>query len=128
MKKKSQAKVVVDIKKNRLYIFFDRHVTPKDVERIYTDVRFGVADLKPGFSVINDLSNCTVGHLSAAVSFKKITSFLHENNVGRVVRVIGQTSLLFKQISKLSELITDYKPEYVSSIEEAEDTLASGGD
>jgi hypothetical protein len=124
-KNRSQPKVVVDTKHNRLYIQFGDRLTKKDIEVIYTDIRFGVADLKPGFSVINDLSKCSIGHLSGAATFKKITNFLTEKEVGRVIRIIGQTSVLFKQITNISDLIAGYKPEYVSTIEEAEALLGS---
>ncbi len=124
-KVKSKAKVITDLKKNRLYIIFDSDVKKNDVEQIYTDIRFGVADLKPGFDVVNDLSNATIGHLSGASTFKKISNFLSNNQVGRVIRVIGGTSLLFKQVSKLSDSISGYKPEYVKTVEEAEQLLDS---
>lgn len=120
---RSKAKVRSDIKKNRLYIIFDIDVKKNDVEQIYTDIRFGVADLQPGFSVINDLSNASIGHLSGASTFKRISDFLCSKEVGRVIRVIGGSSLLFRQISKLSDSISGYKPEYVESIEAAEQLL-----
>lgn len=56
--------VFTDIKKNRLYITITGHLTKVQLERFYTDVRFGVADLKPGFDVVNDLSGCTLAALS----------------------------------------------------------------
>ncbi len=123
--KRSKAKVKIDIKKNRLYIFFDSNVRRNDVEQIYTDVRFGVADLKPDFDVINDLSNAKIGHLSGVPTFKKISKFLSANKVARVVRVMGNASIIFKQISKLSDAISGYTPEYVNTIEEAEQLLDS---
>ncbi len=124
-KKRSKAKVKIDIKKNRLYIFFDSNVRRNDVEQIYTDVRFGVADLKPDFHVINDLSSAKIGHLSGAPTFKKISKYLSANKVGRVVRVMGNAPIIFKQISKLSDAISGYTPEYVNTIEEAEQLLDS---
>ena len=120
---RSKAKVVTDIKKNRLYIVFDSGVKKNDVEQIYTDIRFGVSDLEPGFGVINDLSNATIGHLSGAPTFKKISEFLCANKVGKVIRVMGGTSILFKQISKLSDTINGYKPEYATTVEEADQLL-----
>lgn len=124
-KAKTTAKVITDIKRNRLYIVFGRDVKKHDVDQIYTDIRFGVADLKPGFVVINDLSNATIGHLSGAPTFKRISDFLCTQHVGRVIRVVGGTSVLFRQISKLSDTISGYRPEYVTTIEEAEQLLDS---
>lgn len=123
--KNKKAKVVTNIKKNRLYITFDRDVLRSDIEGIYTDIRFGVADLQPGFDVITDLSNSSLGHLSGIRTFIKITEFLTANQVGKVIRVLGKKSIIFKQISKLSRSIEGYKPVYVSTIQEAEDLLSS---
>lgn len=122
---RSKAKVITDIEKNRLYIIFGSDVKKNDVDQIYTDVRFGVADLTPGFSVINDLSNATIGHLSGASTFKKIIKYLRANKVGKVIRVIKKTSVILKQISILSDTINGYQPEYVTTVEEAEQLLDS---
>lgn len=121
--KKKKAKVVADIKKNRLYITFDQDVLRSDIEGIYTDIRFSVADLQPGFDVVNDLSNSHLGHLSGIRTFIKITDFLTANQVGRVVRILGKKSIIFKQLSKLSRAIEGYKPLYASTMQEAEDLL-----
>ena len=51
-----KAKVKTDIKKNRIYITLPSTIVKKDLEKIYSDIRFGVADLKPGFDVITDLT------------------------------------------------------------------------
>ncbi len=123
--KKKKAKVVADIKKNRLYITFDQDVLRSDIEGIYTDIRFCVADLQPGFDVVNDLSNSRLGHLSGIRTFMKITDFLAANQVGKVIRVLGKQSILFKQITKLSRKIEGYKPLYVSTLQDAEELLTS---
>ena len=123
---RSQAKAIVDAEKNRLYIHFGDHLTKKEIEVVYTDIRFGVPDLKPGFSIINNLSKCSIGHLNGAIAFKKITKFHSEKEVGKVIRVVGRTSLLFRQITNISDLITGYKPVNVSTLKEAEELLIPG--
>jgi hypothetical protein len=88
-----------------------------------THVRFCVADLRPGFDVISDLSECNIGHLSGVPTFRKIMNFLITKEVGDVVRIIKGKSLIFKQVLNLSSRICGYKPIYVSTVEEAEEKL-----
>jgi hypothetical protein len=123
-KDKNPSTVTADIKRNRLHIKLRGDVPKKDAERLYTDIRFCVADLRPGFAVITDLSEARIGHLSAIDSFKKITNFLAEKQVGPVIRVVGQARIIFQQIAKLTKQITGYQAMYAKNMEEAEVLLA----
>lgn len=122
---RSGSKVRADIKRNRLYITLSVDASKKELEKIYTDVRFCVADLKPGFDVITDLSQCTIGHLSGIPIFRKIMDYLVQHRPGEVVRVVGKMSVLFKQLIMLATRFQVYKPVYVTTIEEAEERLAN---
>lgn len=123
-KDKLSSTVTADVKRNLLLITLRGSVPKKDVERLYTDIRFCVADLKPGFAVITDMSEARIGHLSAIETFFKITRYLAEKKVGPVVRVVGQAKVIFNQIAKLSRQITGYQAMYAKSVEEAEVILA----
>lgn len=120
----TQSKVITDIKNNRLYITLKGTITKTMIDAVYTDIRFGVADLQPGFAVITDLSGARFGHLSGIPSFFNITRYLHDHEVGTVVRITRTRSVISRQIARLSELIQGYKPKYVSSRKEAEELLA----
>ena len=117
------AKVRADIKRNRLYITLPAHVTPKELERVYSDIRFNVADLKPGFDVITDLSNCNIGHLSAIAPLRKIMAYLVAQKVGRVVRIVGDMHVILRQLIGWASRYHSYKPVYVLTLEEAEEEL-----
>lgn len=123
-KERNLSTVTADVKRNLLSIKLQGSVAKKDVERIYTDIRFCVADLKPGFAVITDLTEARIGHLSGIDTFIKITRYLAEKKVGPVIRVVGQAKVIFNQIAKLSRQITGYQAMYAKSIEEAEVILA----
>ena len=86
-------------------------------------MRFGIADLEPGFDVIIDLSNCSIGHLSAVSTFWKIASYFASQKVGRVMRVVGNMGVILKQLVTLSTRFKCYKPVYVLTLEEAEEEL-----
>lgn len=118
-----QPGVFTDIKKNRLYITITGHLSKEQLERFYTDVRFGVADLKPGFDVVNDLRDCTLAALSGMSTFKKITNYLIINRVSRVVRVVDNSKVVFKQILNIGSRMQGYKAVYVETLEDADREL-----
>ena len=91
---------------------------------VYTDVRFCVADLEPGFDVVTDLTGCSIGHLDGIPVLRKISDYLVTSKAAEVVRVVGKTSLIFKQLFRVASLFQSYKPFYVSTLEEAEEKLA----
>lgn len=123
MEENQKSRVRADIKNNRLYIKLSSTPSKKVLEKVYTDVRFCVADLKPGFDVITDLSQCSIGYLNGISTLRKIMNFLVIKQPGEVVRIIGKKSLLFKQLIRAATIFQGYKPAYVTTLEEAEDKL-----
>ncbi len=121
---KRNSKVTADVKRNVLYITLSEAIQKKEVENIYTDIRFCVADLRPGFHVITDLTRARIGHLIGIPTFLKIMEYLAINKVGRVVRVVGKAKIILQQMSRAAALVKNYKPVYVSTLEEAEAMLA----
>lgn len=119
-----KSKVKADIKKNRLYITLPSAANKLELEKIYTDVRFCVADLQPGFDVITDLSQCTIGHLNGISTLRKIMDYLVIKEVGRVVRIAGDMSIILKQLFGLASKFQCYKAIYVNTPEEAEEELS----
>jgi hypothetical protein len=114
--------VKADIIRNRLSITV-LAVSKKELENLYTEIRFCVADLSPGFSVINDLTNCSLGALNALQTFRKISNYLIDKEVGVVIRVINRESLLFRQFVNLTGRMQGYKAITVATLEEAETEL-----
>jgi hypothetical protein len=116
-------KVTADIRKNRLYFNFLGIAAQKEMEKLYTNVRFCVADLKPGFDVISDFSECKLIQLNSISALKKIMTYLIENGLGEIVRVLHSENISHKQILNLATRVQGYKPIYVFSLEEAEERL-----
>ena len=112
--------VSANIKKKRLYVTLRGVIPKKEAETIYTDIRFCVSDLEPGFTVVTDLTQCRIGHLNAIGTSKKIMDFLLEKKVGQIVRIIGEAKVIYLQLLKLSDKKRGYEPKYVSTLEEAE--------
>jgi hypothetical protein len=124
MAERQKPKVKADIKRNRIYITIPCNVSKKELEMVYTDVRFCVADLKPGFDVVTDLTGCSIGYLNGIPVLRKISDYLVTSEAAEVVRVVGKTSLIFKQLLRVASLFQGYKPFYVSTLAEAEEKLA----
>lgn len=112
--------VTASIGTNTLILKTSGWVTKKDLDSIYTDVRFCVADLKPGFHVISDLSDCRFGSLNALTNLRKIMNYLMEMQVGQVIRITRKNSLIHKQIMNFASRSQGYKAVFVHSREEAD--------
>lgn len=117
-------KTKVNIKKNRLTIIVAEKISKKSIDSLYTEIRFCVADLKPGFDVITDLSACSLAAVSGFPTFRKITNHLIISKVGRVVRVIDETKIIKKQLFNVAARSQSYKTDVFSSIEAAEEYLS----
>lgn len=116
--------VVADIKRNRLHITLKGIPNKKELDRLYTELRFCVADLKPSFDVVNDMSACNMGALSGLGTLRKIMHYLISNKVGRVVRVVDENKLIFTQLMNMIRKIQGYTTIDVNSVEEAETILS----
>jgi len=115
-------KVKADILENRLYFKFSGKAAEEELEKLYTDVRFLVADLTPGFDVVTDLSESDIRQISGH-SFKKISNYLVTNGLGEVVRVISGDSLLYDQAKNISSISPGFRPVYAKSQDEANEKL-----
>lgn len=122
-KTKYTSTVTANIKKRRLYITLKGIIPKKEADRLYTDIRFCVSDLEPGFTVITDLTQCRIGHLNGISTARKIMQFLLEKKVGKIIRIIGQGKVIYLQMLKLSDKMNGYDPKYVATLEEAEKLL-----
>ena len=117
-------KAIGNIAKNRLVITIIGNLSKENLDKLYTEIRFCVADLKPGFSVITDLSGCTIAALSGVPTFRKITNFLITNKVGRVVRVIDENKIVLKQLLNLTARMSGYKADHFQTLAKAEEALS----
>ncbi len=115
-------KVKADVIENRLYFKFSGDVAKEELDRAYTDVKFLVADLSPGFDVIDDYSDCDIEQINSR-SLKKITNYLVTNGLGEVVRIVNGDSLLHEHAEILSSATSKIIPVYARSHEEAKEQL-----
>lgn len=116
-------KVRADLNKNRLYCTIGGSVSTEDLKKFYTEVRFAVADLQPGFDVITDLSSIKLGHLAALPTFRKVIHYLASSQPGAVVRVMPKRNTFYRQAMNYASRSQGYVPLYVDTLEEAEELL-----
>lgn len=120
-----KSQIAVDLKKNRVVVFYRGEINKNVAASLYTDARFAAADLLPGFDIISDFSECKLAHVSALPTMRKIILYLIEKGAGEAIRILGNESLVKKQVINLATWIPGHKPVYVGSMEEAEEKLAT---
>lgn len=122
-KQRQTYRIIPNIASNRLDIKIAGKIGQKDLGRIYTDLRFGIADLSPGFDVITDLQECTLMFLDGLDSLNKITNFIIRNKANFIVRIINKKQLISKQAMNLEAIKQGYKVIYVNDKDKAEQEL-----
>lgn len=115
--------VKANVGKNRLSFTLAGIIHKKELGKLYTELRFCVPDLQPGFDIIADLSGCTLAFLNIIPTFKNIMNYLLSNGAGEMVGIMPSNALIYKQI-QLATIFQGYKPSFVSTFAEAEEKLA----
>ena len=122
---KPRVKAIADPEKNRLIITMAGHIDEKSIIKLCTEVRACITELKQGFEVINDLSQCSFIHQTGLPVYKKIIDYLILNKVGEIIRIIDKDNISCKQIKRLSEKANCYKPIYAKAHKEAVENFKS---
>ena len=120
---RAQVKAIADIKSNRLSITVSGNIDSRSLEKLYTEIRFCVADLQPGFEVLSDISQCNLVYIAGLPIYKKIVDFLVTSKIGENIQIIQTQNIGSKQITTFSKAINSYTPLYAYSREEAEKRL-----
>ncbi len=118
-----KSKIETNLKENRITLVFAKILTKKDLDSVYTDVRFTVNDLKPDFNVISNFSETKFLYLNALGVFRKIFNFILSNDCGDIVRVIQDNRIIHKQLLNLALRVPGHVPNYAPTIDEAEAKL-----
>lgn len=112
-----------DSARNTLILTLTGRVTKKELDSLYTDIRFTAADMQKGYSVISDFSQCQLIYLNGLPTFRKIMHYLVTNGVGEVVRVMDSNRLISKQIVNFTMRMQGYRPIYTETLAEAKQML-----
>lgn len=120
---KGSYKIKVDRERNRLYVNVCGTVSRSVMTELYTDIRFSVADLAPGFSVVSDLTACVTGALESLEVLNRVMEFLLDKDVKIVVRIVDGSRLISRQVRNFEKRGLTYTVLYVQSSEDAEEHL-----
>ncbi len=92
-----------DIAKNRLYLVLDGFFQDDEIPKVADKCISEASKLKPGFDVINDISNFKPASPKGAEEIKRAQIFVKQNGVKRVIRVVGEAVLAQAQFDRQSK-------------------------
>ncbi len=111
-----------DPAKNRLYVVLQGFI-PAEEAKDAADVTIAEAKkLRPGFDIINDISTAKATSEQGVMELLRCQTFLKERGVGRVIRVVPETTVGSMQIARTSRQ-AGYDADIASTMEEAESML-----
>lgn len=115
----------VDKSKNRLFLKLSGFFNDDEVKEASDKLIQSLEDVKPGFDVINDISEFKPARQSALQYIADAQKAVYERKPGRVVRV-SQNVLSEMQFKKSQEAASaDYELLKAGTVEEAEKLLDS---
>ena len=116
--------IEADIEKNRLYVklvgFFDYDEMKDSTDKTIVEAK----KLKPGFDVINDVSEFKPAAQDLLKEIERAQSFLKKAGVRHGVRVEGKAKLTNIQFNRIGKTV-NYIADVVETMEEAEKLLDS---
>nr|WP_320012627.1 PilZ domain-containing protein [uncultured Desulfobulbus sp.] len=112
-----------DAVSNRLHLTISGKIDIQALELLFVEVQKAVAQLQPGFEVVNDISQCKFIYVNSLPIYKKIIDFLLTQKTGEIIRIVQSDNISCKQIMSFSDQIHCYQPLYASSSHEAEELL-----
>ncbi len=116
--------VIPNRAKNRIYMRLEGFLTDQEVHEFVEQQIAAIKTMKPGFDVINDISNFKPASPEGAKEIERMLKFSDEYGTRYVMRIIGPNYIARMQFNRL-HLATNakYITEEVASREEAEKRL-----
>jgi hypothetical protein len=115
--------IKADLWKNRLYLVLQGFFSDEEAKEVADKTIQEIRKLKPGFDIINDISNYKPMSQRGADEIKRAQIVAFQCGVGRVIRVVPTTTIGAMQFARKSKEV-GYDAELAPSIEEAENMLA----
>lgn len=120
---KTKSRVEYDISKNRIYIVMEGSHDMDEATRLKEAYREATQVLKPGFTVLSDVSNYVPGSEDVQEVHAEVARIAKQAGVGKVARVIGERPLGGMQIKRITRHSGGYESRNFVTLEEAEDYL-----
>lgn len=115
--------VEVNTDLNRIYLHLKGYLQEEEIVEAANKVKQGIDQMKPGFDIINDISEFSPATQRGREIIKETQVYALQNKVSRVVRVVGNVigQIQFERSSKEA----GYTAITVRSLEEAYEFLNS---
>jgi hypothetical protein len=117
-----QFEVYAKPEKNRLYIRFIGATNEQEMADAIPKLNSVVKDLKPGFTVVSDISEYKPSSQETAKQISRGSDNLIKKGMGRLVRVVGESAVAQMQIERTAQA-GGIRADKVTSVEEAERLL-----
>jgi hypothetical protein len=118
--------IYANVSKNRLYLILHGFFTDDEVHKSITRTIAEIKKLRPGFDIINDISDFKPATPVGAEDIKQAQLFAKEHGAKRIIRVLGKdkiaSTISAMQFSRTSR-IAGYEADMVATVEEAEKLL-----
>lgn len=119
-------RIYADVAKNRLYLILSGFFTDDEVN-IAADLTIAeIKKLKPGFTIINDISHFKAATQTGAANIKRAQVFANERGAKRVIRVVGKdaaaSAIAAMQFDRTSKQ-AGYSADIAATVEDAEKLL-----
>ncbi len=119
-------RINANVKKNRLYLILKGFFTDEEVHKAAELTISEIDKLKPGFSIINDISNFKPASPAGAEEIKRCQIYASEHGVKRIVRVVGKdavaSAITAMQFSRTQQQ-AGYTADIAATVEDAEKLL-----
>ncbi|MFO7890635.1 MAG: hypothetical protein R6V04_09880 [bacterium] len=112
--------VKADKSKNRIYVRIEGSLTIDEAGRLKNAYEEAVNECKPGFTVLNDVSELRPCISEVQKTLTEITEIASRYGVGKVARIVGDTPIAGLQIERISKSKSHYHGEAFKTVEAAE--------
>jgi hypothetical protein len=111
-----------DVGKNRIYVRIHGRMEDADAPRVGDAIIQAMDRMRPGFSLISDLTQAEPVGPQAIEQLKRVITASRERKVGRTVRIVGKSAQAALQFARTSKEY-QHEPYLAFSREEAERLL-----
>jgi hypothetical protein len=108
--------------RNRFYLRAWGHPTPEGIFDFASAAIVELSKLRAGFDVVSDVSGLSSLSCDCMPQVDRLTTFLADNHVGRVVRVCGPLPDIILKLERQAR-VRGYAAHLATSVEEAEALL-----
>jgi hypothetical protein len=101
----AEAKVWIDVEKNRLYVVLKGFFTEAEAEAAFELSVRTAKKLNPGFDVVTDLSQHKPGSAAGIDATKRVQAFLIKHGMRRIVRIVTSSALSKLQFERIGKSV-----------------------